>query len=150
MKKTIWTTSPVWLCALLFGVALSAAATEASQASKSLAAESSQAALEAYRLLALSPSQGLAVLRTPDARRLTLRLGDAIPGTTFKLVAVATDRLRFDASPHVTTWMIRPAAADQQPVVHSLTRVPPPPTRAVPKALTTALPKSGPLIPSNR
>lgn len=88
------------------------------------------ARLEDYLLLALSPSEGVAVLRGPDRQLVTLRAGTALPAARARLVQVLGDRLRFDTADEQgvrqVAWMIRAANPEQPPEVQRVSATPPP------------------------
>jgi hypothetical protein len=114
-------------CMLLLGVvafdagaasmAASAASAPATAASAGSAAAASR--LEDYQLLALSSSERVAVLRGPDHRLVTLRVGMSLPVEHAVLKEVAGGKLRFDIlgpeRDHQTAWMSR-GATPRDPV----------------------------------
>lgn len=126
------------VCALLLGGVMSTWAAEpaapvAPAASASVSQAASQGRLEDHYLLALSPSEGVAVLRGPDRRLVTLRVGTALPSAKARLAQVLGDRLRFDTvdeqGNRQTAWMIRAANPEQLPEVQRVSGVMPvPPT----------------------
>jgi hypothetical protein len=152
------------LCALFFGgvmaagrpaLAATAAATPASApATTATAAAARQIPLEQYHLLALSPSEGVAVLRTPDRQLVTLRVGNTLPPARARLVQVLGDRLRFDTVDDKGTrggaWMIRSADAEQLPQVQRVSLTPPPAPGVAAKGETTVVPLSAPAKSSNK
>jgi hypothetical protein len=112
-----------------------ASAADTSSPPLSPAASASRAAgpttrLEDYRLLALSPSEGVAVLRAPDRQLVTLKIGATLPAARARLAQVLGDRLRFETADETgarqTAWMIRSGGPDQPPEVQRVSSVGPP------------------------
>lgn len=120
------------VCALL--VASGAASAQVTAASAPTASASATAAgsirLENYSLLALSPSEGVAVLRGPDGRLVTLRVGSTLGPVRARLTQVGADRLRFDVvegrGERQVVWMIRAADPTQPPQIQRVSMTPPP------------------------
>jgi hypothetical protein len=133
-------------CALFLGGVMSAWAAEpvAPAASAPSVQAATQGRLEDYHLLALSPSEGVAVLRGPDRRLVTLRVGTALPSAKAKLAQVLGDRLRFDTvddqGNRQTAWMIRAANPEQLPEVQRVNGVMP-----VPPNITSSTKSVAPL-----
>jgi hypothetical protein len=137
-------------CVLLLGVvAIDATAAPSVAPAASAAASPAPAAsaapatrLEDYQLLAMSASERVAVLRGPDHRLITLRVGMSLPVEHAVLKEVAGGKLRFDiegaARDHQTAWMSRGAkpqdAAVVQRVVSKGPAAPATPKRIVTKA----------------
>jgi len=100
--------------------------------------------LEDYYLLALSVSEGVAVLRTPDRQLITLRTGSTLPAAKARLVQVLGDRLRFDTADEQgqrqTAWMIRAASPDQPPQVQRVSSIGPARPTAVGNGPAIAVP----------
>jgi len=154
------------LCALFFGgvmvagrpaLAATAAATPASApatTAATAAAAARQIPLEQYHLLALSPSEGVAVLRSPDRQLVTLRVGNTLPPARARLVQVLGDRLRFDTvddkGARGGAWMIRSTDPDQLPQVQRVSNTPPPAPGVAAKGATTVVPLSAPAKSSNK
>ena len=151
------------LCALFFGgvmaagrpaLAATASTTPASAPAATSAAAARQIPLEQYHLLALSPSEGVAVLRTPDRQLVTLRVGNTLPPARARLVQVLGDRLRFDTvddkGARGGAWMIRSADAEQLPQVQRVSMTPPPAPGVAAKGATTVVPLSAPAKSSNK
>ena len=152
------------VCALFFGGVLAAgrpalaattAATPASApAATAATASARQIPLEQYHLLALSPSEGVAVLRSPDRQLVTLRVGNTLPPARARLVQVLGDRLRFDTvddkGARGGAWMIRSADAEQLPQVQRVSNTPPPAPGVAAKGATTVVPLSAPAKSSNK
>ena len=143
-------------CALLFmgmnhsvlaaapGVAVPAATASSASVSTSapVTAPVTPTRLEDYFLLAVSPSEGVAVLRGPDRRLVTLRVGGTLPSAKARLVQVLGDRLHFDTVDdkglRQSAWMIRAAQPDTPPEVQRVSGNPPPASTASPKNQATA------------
>lgn len=85
--------------------------------------------LEDFALLALSASEGIAVLRAPDKRLVTLRVGSTLPEARARLLAVQADGLRFetvdDQGVSQTARMVRSGLGDASRV-QRLSVTPPP------------------------
>lgn len=138
-------------CAFIFGgaeaqsVAVDAAAS-APVAARQASTSASSTRLEEYFLLALSPSEGIAVLRSPDRRLVTLRVGSALTPARARLVQVMGDRLRFDTADEKgarqTAWMIRSANPEQPPEVQRVSWTPPPAPSVSARSVPTVLPLS--------
>ena len=113
-----------------------------------------QIPLEQYHLLALSPSEGVAVLRTPDRQLVTLRTGHALAPARARLVQVLGDRLRFDTVDDKGTrggaWMIRSADPEQLPQVQRVSMTQPPAPGVADKGTTTVVPLSAPAKSSSK
>lgn len=152
------------LCALFFGgvMALGRSALAATAAPAPASAPTANAAraaarqipLEQYHLLALSPSEGVAVLRSPDRQLVTLRVGNALPPARARLVQVLGDRLRFDTVDDKGTrggaWMIRSADPEALPQVQRVSNTPPPAPGIAGKGAATVVPLSAPAKSSNK
>lgn len=150
------------LCALFFGAwaggsaALAATPPDASASTPPAAAHAAarQVSLEQYHLLALSPSEGVAVLRSPDRQLVTLRVGNTLPPARARLVQVLGDRLRFDTLDDKGTrggaWMIRGADPEQLPQVQRVSHTPPPAPGVAGKGQTTVVPLTAPAKSSNK
>lgn len=111
--------------------AASAQVTSASAPSVRASAPSAmRVRLEDYLLLALSPSEGVAVLRGPDGRLITLRVGGTLGAAHARLTQVGADRLRFDVvegrGERQVAWMIRASNPDHPPQIQRVTMTPPP------------------------
>ncbi len=111
---------PLWcLQCVLAGAAVAADVPRA--AAPGASAPRAATRLEDYLLLALSPSEGVAVLRGPDRQLVTLRAGAALPAAKARLVQVLADRLRFDTvdeqGVRQVAWMVRAANPEQPPEV---------------------------------
>lgn len=93
------------------------------------AAPAAATRLEDYHLLALSSSEGVAVLRAPDRRLITLKIGATLPGARARLAQVLADRLRFETVDATglrqTAWMIRTGGPEQLPEVQRVSAVGP-------------------------
>ena len=101
--------------------------------------------LEDYALLALSASEGIAVLRAPDKRLITLRVGSTLPEARARLLAVQADGLRFetvdDQGVRQTARMVRTGVGDASHVQRvSVTPPPKPAISARSDATLTPLP----------
>jgi hypothetical protein len=111
------------------GSVLAAPSAAASAPAAATPATPGQARLEDFRLLAISPSEGVAVLRGPDRRLVTLKVGSTLPSARARLAQVTGDRLRFEAVDDKgvpqTVWMIRPADPEQAPEVQRASRLSP-------------------------
>jgi len=143
------------LCVLFIGcVAVVERWAVAATASAAPAAAVRQIPLEQYHLLALSPSEGVAVLRTPDRQLVTLRTGNALAPARARLVQVLGDRLRFDTvddkGARGGAWMIRPADPEQLPQVQRVSLTPPPAPGVAGKGTTTVVPLSAPAKSSSQ
>jgi len=118
----------------------------------SSAAQTPQIRLEQYFLLAISPSEGVAVLRGPDRRLVTLRVGSTLATARARLAQVLGDRLRFDAvddkGVRQTAWMIRSANPEELPEVQRVSSSPPFAPSVNAKSTTTIAPLSA--IPSTK
>ena len=140
----------VQICALLLGGMMSAWAAEpaaSAAAASAVVFRAPQTRLEDYYLLALSPSEGVAVLRGPDRRLVTLRVGATLPPAKARLAQVLGDRLRFDTvdekGNRETAWMIRAAQPEQLPEVQRVSGVMPlPPTSASGAQVIAPLPSA--------
>jgi hypothetical protein len=139
------------LCALIFGVligsALAAQTTAISASSPaSAAASATQVRLEDYYLLAISVSEGVAVLRGPDRHLTTLRVGTTLAPARARLAQVLGDRLRFDTfddkGARQTAWMIRSANPEQLPQVQRVSGNPPTAPSMDAKSAVTVAPLS--------
>lgn len=146
------------LCALLWAgpqcSAMAADTTTATSASASAPAVASQARLEDFHLLALSPSEGVAVLRGPERRLVTLRIGSMLPSARARLVQVLGDRLRFetvdDKGIRQTAWMIRSTDPEQPAQVQRVSGNPPSPAVATARPVETIVPATPAAKSSNK
>jgi hypothetical protein len=149
MRARGWAACRMQVCALLMGGVMSVsawavepAAPAASAASAPVSQAAPQSRLEDYYLLALSPSEGVAVLRGPDRRLVTLRVGTALPSAKARLTQVLGDRLRFDTlddqGNRQSAWMIRAANPEQLPEVQRVSGVMPAPPTTTPSGQVTA------------
>ena len=145
------------LCALLLGCAArwseaADAIASAPAASRQASAPASSTRLEEYFLLALSPSEGVAVLRGPDRRLVTLRVGSVLAPARARLVQVMGDRLRFDtldeSGARQTAWIVRAANPELPPEVQRVSSTPPPTPGANTRAETTVTPLQSPQRPT--
>jgi hypothetical protein len=135
MRFTAW--RQVAACALLSATitalaAGSVAAPRAPAPAKAVASASAPASaalasatrLEDYQLLAMSASEHVAVLRGPDRRLVTLRVGMSLPVEHAVLKEVAGGKLRFDVlgaeHDHQTAWMSRGATPEAPAVVERI------------------------------
>ena len=129
-----------------------AVAADATASTPAASAPAGSARLEDYRLLALSSSEGVAVLRGPDRRLVTLRVGSILPSAKARLAQVLGDRLRFDAVDdnglRQTAWMIRSKDPEQLPEVQRVSGTAPPPANANPLSVTTVVPLTAPSTPA--
>jgi len=124
----------VWMAGVLF-VAAFAAAGRASAATVDAASSATTASLavpvaqrlEDFHLVSVSLSDGgLATLRGPDNRVVSLKVGSTLVSAKARLVEVQSDRLRFDAiddkGKPQTAWMIRSQTPGQLPEVKRMAR----------------------------
>jgi len=134
MGRGARTTGLRTLCALIFATLIGsafAAPTAATSASSpaSAAPSATQFRLEDYFLLAISVSEGVAVLRGPDRHLTTLRVGTTLAPARARLAQVLGDRLRFDTfddkGVRQAAWMIRSANPEQLPQVQRVSGNPP-------------------------
>lgn len=106
------------------------------------AAVAGRTQLENYLLLALSPSEEVAVLRGADGQLVTLRVGSTLAPARARLAQVMGDRLRFetydDKGVRQTAWMIRAGSPEQAPEVQRISSAAP----AVLSAAGNVLPAS--------
>ncbi|MBW8831154.1 MAG: hypothetical protein JF606_17370 [Burkholderiales bacterium] len=97
--------------------------------------------LEEFFLLALSPSEAVAMLQRPDRRLVTLRVGTTLTPARARLVQVLGDRLRFDTVEGDgvlgTAWMIRSSNPEQLPQVQRANGIRSPVPTAVSTFTTT-------------
>jgi len=129
------------LCALALVGGASAADTPAP------ATPAAATRLEDYHLLALSASEGVAVLRAPDRQLITLKLGATLPTARARLTQVLGDRLRFetadDKGVRQTAWMIRTGGPGQLPEVQRVNSLGPVNPLATGAAQTLKTPLTG-------
>ena len=135
MGLKIEATRLLGLCALISGgVVCSAWGAQPTSSAASAAASGANPArlqfqLEDYFLLAISASEGVAVLRDPDRHLTTLRVGAVLGPARARLAQVLGDRLRFDTvddkGARQTAWMIRSANPEQLPQVQRVSGNPP-------------------------
>lgn len=130
--KTAGRSCVVVLCACAGMAALSAvrAATNVTppvQGSSGTSAAPSR--LEDYQLVALSPGEGVAVLRTAQRQLITLRLGGTLPAAKARLVQVLGDRVRFETADEQgqrqTAWIVRGSGPGQPDEVQRVSAVAP-------------------------
>jgi len=92
------------------------------------------------------------VLRGPDRRLVTLRVGSTLATARARLAQVLGDRLRFDAvddkGVRQTAWMIRSANPEELPEVQRVSSSPPFAPSVNAKSTTTIAPLSA--IPSTK
>lgn len=136
-----------WLCAAGLALAASPAyaqqavasvsSPKASSAAKPQSAASAPAAasrLEDYAVLAQSPSEGVVVLRGPDQRLITLRVGSVLAPAHARLVQIQGGRLKFDTvddkGSRQIAWMTPGAAPDKPSDVQRISFDGPPPRTA--------------------
>lgn len=144
------------VCAYACLVASGAASAQVTAASAPAAHASAPGAagirLEDYLLLALSPSEGVAVLRGPDGRLVTLRAGSTLGPARARLTQVGADRLRFDVvegrGERQVAWMIRAASPDQAPQVQRVSMAAPPMPGLIGRSAASA-PAGGTARPSS-
>ena len=133
-------------CALLAAAPAPALAADVPAASAASAAAAATR-LEDYRLLALSASEGVAVLRAPDRQLITLKVGAILPSARARLAQVLGDRLRFETADaqgvRQTAWMIRAASPDLPPEVQRVSSVGPPRPTATGTGQTLVAPLGG-------
>lgn len=119
-------------CGGLFasGTALAQASAASAPSARASATAAKSVSLEDYLLLALSPSEGVAVLRGPEGRLVTLRVGGTLGPARARLTQVGADRLRFDVvegrGERQVAWMIRASNPEQPPQIQRVTLTPPP------------------------
>ncbi len=138
-------------CALVAGGGLDAWASSPAASAPSAggqAVASASTRLEDYHLMALSPSEGIAVLRAPDRKLVTLRIGGTLAPAKARLAQVLGDRLRFDTvddkGNRQTAWMIRAANPEQAPEVQRVSgNMPPAPTAGSGGSTVTPLKSQG-------
>lgn len=86
--------------------------------------------LENFRLLAISLSEGVAVLRASNGKLVTLTVGATLPGARARLVQVMADRLQFevmlDKGRKENAWIFRGSKPDEPAVVQRWTGQAPP------------------------
>jgi hypothetical protein len=109
-----------WVVATFAGYAVAAAGQGAATTQAQVTAVANPT-IEQYLLLALSTSEGIAVLKGPDRKLVTLRIGGTLAPVRARLTQVLGDRLRFEAPDNQgaleTIWMIRAAKPDQAPEI---------------------------------
>ncbi|MCU7376088.1 hypothetical protein PEC18_36220 [Paucibacter sp. O1-1] len=90
--------------------------------------------LEDYVVLALSPSEGVVVLRGPDQRLVTLRVGTVLTPARARLVQIQGGKLKFDTvdgkGARQTAWMTPAASPDKPSEVQRISFEGPPPRTA--------------------
>lgn len=90
--------------------------------------------LEDYVVLAQSPSEGVVVLRGPDRRLVTLRVGSVLAPARARLVQIQGGRLKFDTvdakGSRQIAWMTPGAAPDKPSDVQRINFDGPPPRTA--------------------
>ncbi|MDC6167883.1 hypothetical protein [Paucibacter sp. XJ19-41] len=113
------------------------AAASAPQAQPQAAASAPAAAstrLEDYVVLAQSPSEGVVVLRGPDQRLVTLRVGTVLTPARARLVQIQGGKLKFDTvdgkGARQTAWMTPAASPDKPSEVQRISFEGPPPRTA--------------------
>lgn len=106
--------------------------------------------LEDYRLLAVAPSERVAILRGPDKRLLTLKVGMTLEPAKARLKQVLPGRLQFEAlgarGEPESVWMIAAARPELAPEVQReslraplpVTAVSVPPVKSPPPTTGTA------------
>lgn len=79
--------------------------------------------------MAISQGEGIAVLRSPDQKLITVRKGSSVPGAAAKLIDVLSDRLVFETQglngERGGAWMFRPRSSDDAVVVQRWSTRPP-------------------------
>lgn len=115
---------------LVFFAFVAHAQQSAPAASAASAAASAIDPLESFRVLAISVSEGVAVVRAPNGRLVTLTSGASLPTARARLVQVMADRLQFevmlDKGQRENAWMFRGASANDPTVVQRWTGQAPP------------------------
>lgn len=88
-----------------------------------------KARLEDYRLLALSPSEEVAVFRDPEGKLVTIRVGAMLAAASARLVQVMSDRVRFEAEDEKgapqTAWMMRSTLPERASEVQRINAIAP-------------------------
>ena len=98
--------------------------------------------------MALSATEGVVVLRTPQRQLITLRLGGTLPAARARLVQVLGDRVRFETADEQgqrqTTWIVRGSGPGQADEVQRVSAVAPsrPPVPTGSTLLSAPLPMS--------
>lgn len=108
---------------------VSAAESNNAAALKSESRKAEETTLESFRLMAISQGEGIAVLRSPDQKLITVRKGSSVPGAAAKLIDVLSDRLVFETQglngERGGAWMFRPRSSDDAVVVQRWSTKPP-------------------------
>lgn len=87
-------------------------------------------ALDMLVPMALSPAEGIAVVRYPDRRMRTMRVGEEMGATRARLRQVLPDRLVLEehsgSGGKQTVWLFRPKQAGDQAIVQRISGTAPP------------------------